>query len=134
MVLPLVVLTSEALRGKLASVRLGFQFGLASLLLLASCAVAPPRPAKTDLMKRLEADGAGDLSEPGVTKEALYSWLRKRPDAYNKQLQKECAGLDATAPVHWHDSVDGKICAAARSIVLAPERKRDFTTFRGGNR
>lgn len=108
---------------------------LAALMASAACSVVAPRPAKTALMQKLEADGAGDLSEPTLSKEALYAWLRKRPAPYNKELQEMCSemtGRGVTA--QWYDSVDGKICAAARAIILPPERQYDDTTFRGGNR
>lgn len=105
------------------------------LTMLLGCTLEPPHPAKTELMKRLEADGAGDLSSPAITKEALYAWLRKRPAPYNKDLQTMCADTVAKGvTVAWHESVDGKICAAARSIMLPPERQYDPTTFKGGNR
>lgn len=105
-----------------------------------ACAVTPASevpPAKTDLMLRLERDGAGDLSGAGISPEALQAWLQARPGEYTQGLRAECRALRARAqPVAWFDSMDNRICNAVDAVAFfaRPEPRSSGRTYRGGNR
>jgi hypothetical protein len=116
---------------------------LAALPLVSiGCAAAapPPPPPKTGLMQRLESDGAGDLSGPGVTTETLTLWLKGKPQAYTQDLRTTCTDIRSEPlTVAWHDSVDSKICSAvdAVSFFRVPPQTQSSSaskTYLGGAR
>ena len=104
------------------------------VFVLAGCTQQPPRPPKTELMKRLEADGAGDLTGPGITLDSIRAWLKTKPAPYNYEIRGICSELEkGGATVEWHASIDATICSAAESIFYPGPPRRDGQTFKGGN-
>ena len=108
---------------------------LMSALWLSSC---EPHVEKTELMKRLERDGAGDLSKPVVTEQSIQQWLGTKGMPYAVEIRGVCREMVKARPAtaEWLGTVDGKICRSAETLAFfnaAPPRS-DPRTFVGGNR
>lgn len=105
---------------------------LGVVALFAGCA----RP-KTELMKKLEADGAGNLSDPNVSYEAIQDWLRKKGADYIVALNSDCKQREkAGVSAEYLASFDGRVCKAASELgVYAPGPPRKAQPgFWGGNK
>lgn len=107
-------------------------FGVLSLL---SCT---SQVEKTALMKRLERDGAGDLSQPSVTEQTIHLWLGSKGMPYAVEIRGVCREIIQARPAtaEWLGTVDGKICRSAETLAFfnpGPPRN-DPRTYIGGNR
>jgi hypothetical protein len=106
-----------------------------SALWLSSC---EPHLEKTELMKRLERDGAGDLSKPVVTEQSIQQWLGTKGMPYAVEIRGVCREMVKARPAtaEWLGTVDGKICRSAETHAFfnAGPPRSDPRTFVGGNR
>jgi hypothetical protein len=106
-----------------------------SALWLSSC---EPHLEKTELMKRLESDGAGDLSKPVVTEQSIQQWLGTKGMPYAVEIRGVCREMVKARPAtaEWLGTVDGKICRSAETLAFfnAGPPRSDPRTFVGGNR
>lgn len=107
---------------------------LLSALCLSSC---EPHVEKTELMKRLERDGAGDLSKPVVTEQSIQQWLGTKGMPYAIEIRGVCREMVKARPAtaEWLGTVDGKICRSAETLAFfnAGPPRSDPRTFVGGN-
>jgi hypothetical protein len=107
---------------------------LLSALWLSSC---EPHVEKTELMKRLERDGAGDLSKPVVTEQSIQQWLGTKGMPYAVEIRGVCREMVKARPAtaEWLGTVDGKICRSAETLAFfnAGPPRTDPRTFVGGN-
>lgn len=107
---------------------------LLSALWLSSC---EPHVEKTELMKRLERDGAGDLSKPVVTEQSIQQWLGTKGMPYAVEIRGVCREMVKARPAtaEWLGTVDGKICRSAETLAFfnAGPPRSDPRTFVGGN-
>ncbi len=102
-------------------------FFLLVLLALAGCYREP----RTELIRRMEKAGAGDLRH--VTSSSLEQWFLRNPDIA-VEISRTCRTLRLNAPAKWGDSTDGRICAAASKVHVFYYRLRpvDGMTFDAG--
>jgi hypothetical protein len=87
------------------------------LLTFAGCTHEP----RTELIRKMEQAGAGDLRE--VTSQSMELWFRRNPDAAIK-IRGTCRKLMTHAPAKWGDTTDGRICAAAAKAPVLYYRLR----------
>ena len=80
---------------------------LLSALWLSSC---EPQAEKTELMKRLERDGAGDLSKPVVTEQSIQQWLGTKGMPYAVEIRGVSREMVKARPAtaEWLGTVEGK--------------------------
>lgn len=96
-------------------------------LILAGCTQEPP----SEIVRRVEAAGAGDLHS--ASREAIEDWFRKHPDVANETRQL-CIPVRASAPAKWSDTTEGRVCNAAgvATVFRFKERKGDGRGFEAG--
>lgn len=101
------------------------------LLALAGCA---PQEPVSEIVKRVEAAGAGDTKT--ASKEALVGWLRRNPQVA-AGTHRDCHPVREKAAANWSDTTEGRVCAAAAEAVVfrMPDTlPKDERTFKGGTR
>jgi hypothetical protein len=94
------------------------------LLVAAGCSREP----RTDLMRKMELSGAGDLRS--VTSQSIEQWFLRNPDvAFD--ISRTCRKLKVNTPASWGDTPDGRICMAAAQVHIFYYRLRaaDNMTF-----
>jgi len=84
-------------------------FVFLALLALAGCTREP----RTDLMRKMEQAGSGDLRL--VTSQSIEQWFMRNPDVAF-EISRTCQKLRVNAPAKWGDTTDGRICAAASKV------------------
>ena len=98
------------------------------LIAMAGCSVSE-RP--TAIVKKAEAAGAGDLSTASGL--AVQSWLESRRDVA-ADVDRMCAAVRAKAPAQWADTTEGRLCTAARNVVMSTFKpvESDHNTYESG--
>jgi len=86
------------------------QLALLILLALSGCSREP----RTELVRRMEEAGAGDLRS--VTGPSIEQWFEWHP-ALAGEINRACRPLRLLAPARWNDTTDGRICAAAAQAL-----------------
>ena len=95
---------------------------LLALLTLTACANKP----KTELMRRMEQAGAGDLRT--VTSQSIEQWFLHNPDVA-VEISRTCQKLRVNRPAKWGDTTDGRICMAASKVHVFYYRRRPVNSF-----
>ena len=72
-------------------------------------------------MKRLERDGAGDLSKPVVTEQSIQQWLGTKGMPYAVEIRGVCREMVKARPAtaEWLGTVDWKICRSAETLAFS---------------
>ncbi len=83
---------------------------------------------KTELVRSLEAAGAGDMRTAST--EAIEQWLRQH-NQIAEEVDRTCRPLREKAPASWTDTTDGRICGAAARVTFFDYKNRipDGATF-----
>ena len=95
---------------------------LLALLTLAGCA----QGNRTELMRKMEQAGAGDLRT--VTSQSIEQWFLHNPDVAF-EISRTCQKLRVNAPAKWGDTTDGRICMAASKVHVFYYRRRPVNSF-----
>ncbi len=106
---------------------------LTTLALIAASLVGCMGERRTELVRKMERAGAGDVRL--ASSEAMVQWFHKHSDV-NEEIEKACRQMRANAPADWEQTIDGRICAAsatARFFNYKP-RTPDGATFQAGNK
>jgi hypothetical protein len=77
---------------------------------LGLCELGCKNETKTDLVKRVEAQGSPDLASTST--DAMKKWFAAHPKLAAGILP-ECQKIRTTAPAKWNDSTEGRVCQAA---------------------
>jgi hypothetical protein len=81
------------------------------LLIAAGCSREP----RTDLIRKMEQSGAGDLRS--VSSQSIEQWFLRNPDvAFD--ISQTCRKLRVNTPAKWGDTPDGRICTAAAQVHI----------------
>ena len=98
------------------------------LIAMAGCSVSE-RP--TAIVKRAEAAGGGDLSTASAL--AMQSWLESHRDVAT-DVDRMCTPVRSQAPAKWADSTEGRLCTAARNVVMSTFKplESDHNTYESG--
>ena len=98
------------------------------VIAMAGCSVSE-RP--TAIVKKAEAAGAGDLSTTSAV--SMQSWLESRRDVA-ADVDRMCAPVRAKAPAQWADTTEGRLCTAARNVVMSTFKplEPDHNTYESG--
>jgi hypothetical protein len=81
-------------------------FLILTFLLVSACSREP----KSELMRKMEQSGAGDVRS--ATSQSIEQWFVRNPEVA-LDICKKCGPLRTNAPAKWGDTTDGRICAAA---------------------
>jgi len=98
------------------------------LIVMAGCSVSE-RPSA--IVRKAEAAGAGDLSPASTV--AMQAWLERHRDVA-RGVDRMCAAVRAKAPAQWADTTEGRLCTAARSVVMSTFKplESDHKTYESG--
>jgi flagellar basal body rod protein FlgF len=83
------------------------------------------------IVAKAEAAGAGDLS--GASTGAMQAWLEQHR-VVATEVNRMCTPVRKNAPADWVDTTEGRLCAAARNIVVSPFRpvESDHRVYESG--
>ncbi len=93
---------------------------LTSLSLLALVACTRERPSR--IVKLAEESGAGPLSR--VSTVDMRAWLNGHPQIASR-VDALCAPLRANQAAAWPQTIEGRLCTAARASVARMEAERE---------
>ena len=93
-----------------------------------SCLIGCSKEPRTELVRKLEAAGAGDVRTAST--EGIEQWFKKH-NKVAQEVDRTCQKLREKAPSNWAESTDGRICSAAARVTFFNYmgRKPDGTTF-----
>lgn len=95
---------------------------LAVIALLAACIKETP----SEIVKKVEAAGAGDLKSAST--DSIVQWFRKNQPLAN-EVKQLCTPIRSSAPANWADSTEGRVCQAASTATVF-----NFTPRKGDGR
>lgn len=82
------------------------------------------------IIEKAEACGAGDLSRTSFI--ATRDWFQRHHDCA-VAVDTACLPIRESAPAQWTDSVDGRVCSAARDVAQwIGKPSKDHRTFQSG--
>lgn len=105
--------------------------GATVLSLLVGFFMSSCREPRTELMRKLEEAGAGDMQS--VSSQSMEQWFHHHLNVAF-EVNQTCYSLRAERPANWGDSIDGRICAAASKVQVFRyvPRPVDGMTFDAG--
>jgi hypothetical protein len=87
-------------------------WALFTALLCTSCR---KRDSRSEIIARLEASGAGDVSF--ASRESLEAWFKQHSELA-QETRKTCEKVKRAADVNWQVSAEGRVCSAAASAMF----------------
>lgn len=95
---------------------------------LLGCSEIAERPSP--IIQKAETCGAGDLSRTSFI--ATRDWFQKHHDCA-VAVDATCLPISESAPAHWADSAEGRVCSAARDVAQwIGKPSKDHQTFQSG--
>jgi hypothetical protein len=97
------------------------------VLLLAGCTREP----RSEIVRRVEAAGAGDLRS--ASQQSIEGWFRQHTD-FAVEVRDQCRAIREKATANWSSTTEGRVCNAA-SVASAfnfKERKGDGRGYEAG--
>jgi hypothetical protein len=85
------------------------------VFVLASLTSCEKKELTSEIVKRVEVAGAGDVSL--ASRESLEGWFKQHSDIA-QETRRACEKVRPTADLHWSDSPEGRVCAAAASAMF----------------
>ena len=100
---------------------------LALMILSAACMNETP----SEIVKKVEAAGAGDLKSAST--DSIVQWFRKNSLLAN-EVKQLCTPIRRSAAASWSDSTEGRVCQAASTATVfnVTPRKGDGRGFEAG--
>ncbi len=99
---------------------------------MVSCISTSQRPETSQIIKKMENAGAGDLSS--ANSESIEHWLAQRR-ALIDEIEALCNSRRKIADASWFETSEGRICRAAQNLTFFRYIRQhgDGEAFRAGS-